>query len=56
MSDTGALTPANPRAAARRPYTAPRLVVYGNVSQVTHGKSGSLPDADNAGSHNVGLM
>jgi hypothetical protein len=57
MNDTNIAAPAQPAADPRRPYTAPRLVVHGDVAQLTQGpKTGALPDADNVGSHTVPLM
>jgi hypothetical protein len=50
------ILPSPTPAPVRRPYTAPRLIVHGDVASLTLGKTGALPDVESAGSHNVGLM
>jgi len=43
--------------ADKKPYTAPRLILHGNLAELTLGtKTGSTPDAESAGSFTPKLL
>jgi hypothetical protein len=39
----------------RLPYRSPALVEYGNVSKLTEGNNGSIPDSNNMNSSMMGM-